>query len=467
MLHKKTIFLILISLLFLILVIYLLSLIFSSGTNSSHVIILPLQSSTNINDLSSLFNNNLRTTIKASDKNTEVDLFLLSQDFSFFITQKDIFFDNYDKSEINIYSNNFYDYKLSSSIKILSNRTQTTFTKYKYGRQAEEDFALCNNNCDKNTINLKQFTFMLVEDPYDGVSGGIGLAPNEFIADGAFNLFNELYREKYIKSPVWYIDYHNEGEKKLIIGKLPYEYSNDYSEDEFEFVNAGTKGALWELEMTKIKIGYEENDENNDNIINDRLFVFRHEYSLIYGPPDYYKKIKNIYFNKYLSNQCSENTITYQSTKYLYISCNEDISLEDFPPLVIDISNSLKFELTYEDMFMKDNGKILFLFVTDKKERYFNGKWHIGEPFLKKYMPIYNQKERKMGFYELIKKQKKSYKAAGIVGFIFLIASIGVAIYLSLFLFKRYRKRKIRRAAMEMKIEEISSKLILNKNEKN
>ena len=467
MLHKKTIFLILISLLFLILVIYLLSLIFSSGTNSSHVIILPLQSSTNINDLSSLFNNNLRTTIKASDKNTEVDLFLLSQDFSFFITQKDIFFDNYDKSEINIYSNNFYDYKLSSSIKILSNRTQTTFTKYKYGRQAEEDFALCNNNCDKNTINLKQFTFMLVEDPYDGVSGGIGLAPNEFIADGAFNLFNELYREKYIKSPVWYIDYHNEGEKKLIIGKLPYEYSNDYSEDEFEFVNAGTKGSLWELEMTKIKIGYEENDENNDNIINDRLFVFRHEYSLIYGPPDYYKKIKNIYFNKYLSNQCSENTITYQSTKYLYISCNEDISLEDFPPLVIDISNSLKFELTYEDMFMKDNGKILFLFVTDKKERYFNGKWHIGEPFLKKYMPIYNQKERKMGFYELIKKQKKSYKAAGIVGFIFLIASIGVAIYLSLFLFKRYRKRKIRRAAMEMKIEEINIKLILNKNEKN
>ena len=111
MLHKKTIFVILISIISLILVIYLISLIFSSGTNSSNVIILPLQSSTNINDMSSLFNNNLRTTIKASDKNTEVDLFLLSQDFSFFITQKDIFFDNYDKSEINKYSNNFYDYK--------------------------------------------------------------------------------------------------------------------------------------------------------------------------------------------------------------------------------------------------------------------------------------------------------------------------------------------------------------------
>ena len=134
MLHKKTIFVILISIISLILVIYLISLIFSSGTNSSNVIILPLQSSTNINDMSSLFNNNLRTTIKASDKNNEVDLFLLSQDFSFFITQKDIFFDNYDKSEINKYSNNFYDYKLSSSIKLLSNRTQVWFTKYKFAK---------------------------------------------------------------------------------------------------------------------------------------------------------------------------------------------------------------------------------------------------------------------------------------------------------------------------------------------
>ena len=464
MLHKKTIFVILISIFFLILVIYLFSLIFSSRTNSSNVIILPLKSSTNINDILSLFNNNLRTTIKASDK--EVDLFLLSQDFSFFLTQKDIFFDNYDKSEINIYSSNFYDYKLSSSIKILSNRTQITFAKFKFGRKAEENFALCNNNCDKNAIRLNQFSFMLAEDPFDGVSGGIGLAPNEYIADGAVNLFNELYREKYIKSPIWYIDYQSENEKQLIIGKLPYEYSNQYSEEDFEFINANNKGNLWELEMTKIKIGYDESDENNDNIINDRLFLFRQEYSLIYGSPDYYKKIKNIFFNKYLSNQCSENTFNFQSIDYLYISCNGDISLEDFPPLVIDISNTLKFELTYEDLFMKDNGKTLFLFVSDKNERYFNGKWHIGEPFLKKYMPVYNQKERKIGFYELIKKQKKSYRAAGIVGFIFLVASIGVAIYLSLFLFKRYRKRKIRRAAMEMKIEEISSKLILNKNEK-
>ena len=126
-----------------------------------------------------------------------------------------------------------------------------------------------------------------------------------------------------------------------------------------------------------------------------------------------------MFFNKYLSKQCSENTFNYQSTDYLYIICNEDISLEDFPPLVIDINNNLKFELTYEDLFMKDNGEILFLFVTDKKESYFNGKWHVGEPLLKKYMPVYNQKEVKIGFYEVIKKQKKSFKTAGVIGFIY------------------------------------------------
>ncbi len=112
MLHKKTIFIIVSLLVLLIIFIILLSLIFSS--NNNNLIILPLQSTISINDLSSLFFNNLRTTITISDKNQEVDLFLLSQDFSFFITQQDIFFNNNDNSKINKLSKNFYNYEMSS-----------------------------------------------------------------------------------------------------------------------------------------------------------------------------------------------------------------------------------------------------------------------------------------------------------------------------------------------------------------
>ena len=405
MLHKKTIIIISISLALLILVIYLLSLILSSNINN--LITLPLQSSSSINDISSLFFNNLRTTITVSDKKQEVDLFLLSQDFSFFITQQNIFFDNNDNSKINKYSNNFYDYEYSSTINILSDRTQIYFTKYKFARKAKENFAFCSkDNCDKKSVNVNNLNFMLIEDPVDKVSGGIGLGPHQYTDGTTINLFNELYREKYIKSPIWYIEYNKNEEKRLIIGKYPYEVNKKYNEDDYYFFDNYKKGTSWELIMTKIIIGNNNNDENEDFLIKDRIFQFRQDYSLIHGPPDYYKKIKNIFFNKYLSNQCSENTFTYELIEYLYISCNEDIKLEDFPPLIIVINNNYQFELTYEELFMKSNGKILFLFVSNKVEKYFNGKWYIGEPFLKKYVPVYNQKEYKIGFYGVIKKGK-------------------------------------------------------------
>ena len=468
MLNKNTIIIILLSLIVFAFIIYLISIMISSNTNLSNLAILPLQTTTSISDLSSLINNNLRTTVTVSNEKQEVDLFLLSNDFSFFITQQDIFFENNDNSKINKLANNFYDYEMSSSIEIISNRTQIVFTNYKFARKAKENFALCSkSNCKKNSISMNNFNFMLAEDPSSKASGGIGLGLNEYIWDGAINLFNELYRNKYIKNNVWYIDYYKKNEKKLVIGKFPYEVDTIYQKNDFEFVELKDKGKFWELKMMKITIGYidEYNEENSENILKDKNIQFQQDNSLIYGPPDYYNRIKSIFFNKYLNNQCKEQTVNYQLLDYLYIVCEEDISLKDFPPLVLYIDKNIRLELTHDDLFMKGDGHMLFLFISNKVEKYFNGNWYFGEPFLKKYMPVYNQKEYKIGFYGAIINKKSNYKVAGTLGFILLFISVGVIIYLCLFIFKKYRNRRIRKAAMEMRIEEISSKFILNKNE--
>ena len=468
MLNKKTIIIIILSLFVFAFIIYLISIMLSPTNVLSNVVILPLQSTTSVSDLSSLINNNLRTTITISDKNQEVDLFLSSNDFSFFITQQDIFFENNDNSKINKLANNFYDYEISSSIEILSNRIQMAFTNYRFARKAKENFALCSkDNCNQNSINMEGFYFMLAEDPVNKVSGGIGLGLKEYIGDGAINLFKELYRRKYIENNIWYIDYNKNEEKKFVIGKYPYDVDIKYKKEDFEFVELENKGNLWELKMMRITIGYvdEYNEDNQDNILRDKDIQFLQEYSIIYGSPEYYNRIKNIFFNKYLNNQCTEKTFNNQLTDYLYIVCNEDILLKDFPPLVLYINKNLRLELTYNDLFMKSDGQILFLFISNKIENYFNGKWYFGEPLLRKYMPVYNQKEYKIGFYGAITNKKPNYKTAGILGFILLFISIGVIIYLCLFIFRKYRNRKIRRAAMEMRIEEINSKFILNKSE--
>ena len=464
MLHKKTIFIISISVISLILLIILFVSLFSSKSYLPNLITLPLQSSSSFSDISSLLTNNIKTTITISDKKQEVDLFLVPDDYSFFITQQDILFKNNDNSQINKFSKNFYDYEYSSSVKILSQREKTTFTHYSFARKAQENFILCEKDLiEDNSLKLREFKFMLAEDPYDKISGGIGLSPNNFIGNEGVNFFSELYKGKYINSEIWYINYDkNKDKKNLIIGKMPYNVDNNYDIDDFTFFDI--KNKRWELEMLNIIIG-EEINEKDENFIKERNFAFRPDSAIINGPYEYFQKIKDKFFTKYISNeQCFQHIFENKLTEYLYITCNSDISLDDFPPLTIDINNNYKLILTYEDLFIKNEQQILFLFITNKEEKY-SGKWFVGEPFLKKYMPVYDQGEEKNGFYKVIINYKSSYRIFGILGFIFFILCCVILSLLILYLLRKYRNKKIRRAAVEMRIEEISSKLIEKQSE--
>ena len=286
MLHKKTIFIISISIISLILLIIIIVNLFSSSNQLPYLITLPLQSSSSFSDISSLLKNNIKTIITASDKKQEIDLFLIPTDYSFFITQQDIFFKNNDNSKINKFSKNFYDYEYSNTIKLLTERQKAVFTQYGFARKAEENFFLCDkDSCDENSLELKQFKFMLAEDPYDKVSGGIGLNPSDYGENEATNFFNELFRRDYIKNKVWYINYNKKKDKRdLIIGKMPYEVNDKFDKNDFTFFDV--KERSWELEMLNIIIG-EEDDEDQENYIKEKNFVFTQDSSLILGPSEY------------------------------------------------------------------------------------------------------------------------------------------------------------------------------------
>ena len=461
MIHKKTIFILLGSLIFIILIILMFVYLFSSNNYIPHLINLPLQTSSSFSDISSLLKNNIRTTITVSDKKQEIDLFLLPSDYSFFLTQQDILFKNNDNTRINKFSKNFYDFEYSNTIKIISDKKKISFAQYNMAKTAEENFILCDKDtCNENSLELKQFKFMLAEDPYDKISGGIGLSPISFIRNEAVNFFNELYEKNYINNKVWYINYDKKNDKRnLIIGKMPYEVDDKFDKNDYIFFDVKDKGL--EFEMLNIIIGDDNNDDNQENIIKEKNFVLTPDSSLIYGPYEYYKKIKSIFFSKYFTERkCIENI--YESStlvEYLYLTCNNDISLNDFPPLTIVINKNFKLELTSEDLFTKNNENLFFLFITNREERY-SGKWYVGEPFLKKYLPVYDQGKEKIGFYKVIIKYKTSYRIIATVGFIFFIICMGVLVYLGLYLYRKYKNKKIRKAALEMRIEEISSKLV-------
>lgn len=245
---------------------------------------------------------------------------------------------------------------------------------------------------------------------------------------------------------------------------MPYEIDDSFDKGDFTFFDVKDRG--WEIEMLNIIIG-ENDEESKDNLIKEKNFVFIQDSSLINGPYEYYQKVKQKFFSKYFSKpKCRESMFEYKLTEYLYITCDSDISLSDFPPLTIDINNYYKMVLTEEDLFVKNGEKIIFLFITNKEERY-SGKWYVGEPFLKKYIPVYDQEQKKIGFYKVMNKNKGNYKTIAIIGFIFFIICSGILAYLILYLLRKHRNKKIRRAAMEMRIEEMSAKFVEKQRENN
>ena len=130
MLHKKTIIILSASVIALILVIIIIASLISKQKNSSNIISLPLVKSCSLSDISSLLKNNIKTTVTISDKKQELDLFLIPDDYTLFITQQDIFFKNNDNSKINKNSKNFYDFEFSQTVKLLTQRQKISFNRY-------------------------------------------------------------------------------------------------------------------------------------------------------------------------------------------------------------------------------------------------------------------------------------------------------------------------------------------------
>ena len=432
----------------LIIIIFLISIFYKSN----NIISLPLNIESTINDISSpssLLNNNIRTTIKISSKEQEVDLFLLSKSFSLFITQEDEFFENIERASVNPYAENFYDDKISNSLKIINNKTKVGLERYLTGKVAQENFFLCSkDNCNRNSVYLKNFKFILTDNPYDKISGGIGLNLDEHTSEGAINFVNELYRENYIGYPIWYINYEN---SNFIIGKFPHEVNKKYNKKNLffdEIDNINSNSINWELRMEKLYLG-------GENLKDFKKFVFgfRPEFSVIYGSPKFYKILKEKFFNYYLNEKdCHENIFQYNSVDYYYIYCDENVDISKFPAINIENYYKFNFELTYKEMFKKVDNKNLFLFISNQKQDYFNDKWVIGEPFLRKYMTVFDQKNKWIGFY--LDMERKNYGFLNGLGWILIIAGSFIALFLCFVLYRRCRLRRIKKSAFEMEVND-------------
>ena len=89
---------------------------------------------------------------------------------------------------------------------------------------------------------------------------------------------------------------------------------------------------------------------------------------------------------------------SYNNNNLFYYECESSLNIKTFPEIsFLHKTLSNKFILTYEDVFLKENNKYIFLIFFDTDEN--KNVWKLGKPFLKKYLFTFDLDKKTIGYY--------------------------------------------------------------------
>lgn len=269
------------------------------------------------------------------------------------------------------------------------------------------------------------------------------------------NIPRYLKRNKLTNDYNFYFIYHDDEEKKinggydlsLLIGENPHEINREkYHEQNYTQSQALTfmYEKTWTLEFF-IYYYYDGNKiEFNFTKYNLKLkATFWFDLDIIIGMFDYYKSIKQNYFDKY-EKECSTNFVNKQ---YYVISCDKNFNPENFPSLYFHNTDfNFIFELTYKDLFQIRGNRKYFLIIFDQKS---NNPWKFGKIFMQKYFFNFNADTSTIGFYtDLYNSNTDNNNKSNndqFIWFIFsiLLVIIGIGCFLlGKYIYKKNPKRK-------------------------
>ena len=246
------------------------------------------------------------------------------------------------------------------------------------------------------------------------------------------NLILQLKKKDIINNYIMTIDYKNDNEGNIIIGKYPYEYDNKlYNEKNYRETNS----VFFKSNMMyglKFNIEY-----NNKLLYDDSISIqFILEEGLIKGSYKFLEILENDFFNKSNNNCFRDNFGNLNNLIFWY--CNKKVNFKNFKEIKI-INKELKYNfiLDHNDLFYKfNNGYYYFLMYFIKND----DRWVFGNTFLKKYKFTYNQDSKTI---RLAIKNKNNNKIN--VYLIFIIILIGIILGLIYFIYiilKKYLNKK-------------------------
>ena len=335
---------------------------------------------------------------------------------------------------------NMYNKDLSQSYSIPKNATFSFFYRGKPFDSilSNEKFYLNNDNSKQININ---FLYSNISYNYsDNFVGYIGF--KEYIINqNSSNFIYELKKNDYITSYNFFINYEDNCEKgKIYIGKYPHEIFSNYNGNNYVWIANSHVDSNTGYGYDSVEIAY-------SNLI-DSYYKITFDFNIkgIIGSDEYKNFINDKFFNKlFEENKCQIDYVDIESIAYnqmVYV-CNKNINIENFPDLNLYIKKiNLNFTFNNRDLFIENNNKLIFLIFFNSFEIY---QWRLGEIFFKKYLVIFDQDKKTIGFYMQNKTSNEiNYKKIIII--ILLTICIVILIYIlirNIFYGKNKKKKAI------------------------
>lgn len=355
-----------------------------------------------------------------------------------------------------------------------------TYQEYEGGYYVQDSFTFISdleNQNNKITINNISFIYMPEASKNDlsknknKVCGIMGLSLKYYnYCEDKRNIIQNLNKLDIIHNYAYSIHYKDNNNGFIIIGEEPHNViSNQFDEDILRRTNAlsdGYDSIEWITEFTQIYF--------NDNGVKKKLTEAKRaklaiEINYMIGTNNYKKNIENSFFGKYLEkNICRYEKI--ENYRYYILFCDNEpfFDINSFPSIYFyhRIFN-YTFELTKDDLFLKKNNKYIFLvFFSDYDIKYYV----LGKIFLKKYLFVFNQDTKTIGFYnnELkIEKNGKYSMFVKIVGVLVVIICSIVGFYLAKKIYENTRKIRVNEINEQYEYKSEEKNINYESNDKN
>jgi hypothetical protein len=322
-----------------------------------------------------------------------------------------------------------YNKSLSNSYSSLSKNDFYTFQTFSEGIMSKDNFTI-----EKTKSEINELEFMLATEiggnncynPYcevltqPGILGFL-LSHQRFFDENITNInfIPQLKQKKLISNYDFNFHFTTEKSGYIIIGEKPHEYDNiHYKKENFIFTKTSTveDGLDWSLFFDNIYLGESQLD-------NSKHALLRIEFGMINGDYRWEDYVKEDFFNKALEEKkCfRDNTNDLGNTAYFYY-CKKTTDVTKFKPFIFTINDfNYNFTLTYKDLFVEVEDKILFLMIFRLSTELI-----FGYPFLKKYQLIFNQDTKTIGLYTNILKDKEKSPSNSIVIYYIVIIVLGI-----------------------------------------